>query len=86
MIQIRNSKQAIRYHLCKTAQSLSGKDKCSDSIQRGECFGHWILKFEIYLKFGAWDLGFMGSFLASFHQNFVVSQRMLQDNNPSDRI
>ena len=24
-----------------------------------ECFGHWILKFEIYLRFGAWDLGFI---------------------------
>ena len=22
------------------------------------CFGHWILEFEIYLKFGIWDLGF----------------------------
>jgi len=22
------------------------------------CFGHWLLKFEIYLKFGAWDLEF----------------------------
>jgi len=24
----------------------------------GECFGHWILKFGIYLEFGAWNLGF----------------------------
>jgi hypothetical protein len=24
----------------------------------GECFGHWRLKFEIYLEFGAWDLRF----------------------------
>ncbi|CAB1076418.1 hypothetical protein D1AOALGA4SA_4214 [Olavius algarvensis Delta 1 endosymbiont] len=26
-----------------------------DEIQNngGECFGHWILNFEIYLKFGA---------------------------------
>jgi len=23
--------------------------------------GHWILKFEIYLEFGAWDLGFINS-------------------------
>ena len=22
------------------------------------CFGHWILEFEIYLLFGACDLGF----------------------------
>ena len=22
------------------------------------CLGHWILEFEIYLKFGIWDLGF----------------------------
>jgi hypothetical protein len=21
-------------------------------------FGHWILEFEYYLKFGAWNLGF----------------------------
>jgi hypothetical protein len=22
------------------------------------CFGHWILEFVIYLRFGAWSLGF----------------------------
>ncbi len=22
-------------------------------------FGHWILEFEIYLEFGAWNLGFL---------------------------
>jgi hypothetical protein len=26
------------------------------TVQLHECFGHWILKFEIYLLFGAWDL------------------------------
>jgi len=32
--------------------------KLNASIQKrlGGCFGHWILKFVIYLKFGAWDL------------------------------
>ena len=24
------------------------------------CFGYWILIFVIYLKFGAWDLEFVG--------------------------
>ena len=23
------------------------------------CFGHWILEFVIYLRFGAWSLGFL---------------------------
>jgi len=29
----------------------------------GECFGHWILKFGIYLQFGACDLGFFALML-----------------------
>ena len=29
----------------------------SDTLQPRLLFGHWILKFEIYLQLGAWDLG-----------------------------
>jgi hypothetical protein len=28
------------------------------SLSRTDCFGHWKLKFEIFLRFGAWDLLF----------------------------
>jgi hypothetical protein len=55
----------------------------------GERFGHWILEFEIYLRFGAWNLGFkrfVKTFFMSYHQNFAVLERWLQDNNPSGRV
>jgi len=34
---------------------------------RSECFGHWILKFEIYLQFDAWNLGFYRSIIYLFN-------------------
>jgi len=27
-------------------------------IQNFKRLGHWVLEFEIYLEFGAWNLGF----------------------------
>jgi len=30
--------------------------------------GHWVLEFEIYLLFGAWNLGFINSNLVSWRR------------------
>ena len=48
MTEIQNSKQVLVIEYCDLEfkyWDLNG-------------FGHWILRFGIYLKFGAWDLGF----------------------------
>ena len=41
--------------------SRSGPNPCQNKpeppvLSRTECFGHWELRFGIYLRFGAWDL------------------------------
>jgi len=31
----------------------------NDLNSKSQTFGHWILEFVIYLRFGAWDLAFL---------------------------
>jgi len=49
MTQIQNSKHMIRQHLCKWHNHRRTKVCAAIKSNCGECFGHWILKFEICL-------------------------------------
>ena len=37
------------------------KPICDLEERATKCFGHWILKFGIYLYFGAWNLKFFNA-------------------------
>ena len=58
MTQIQNSKQMIRNLCAKWHHHQRIKVCAAIRNNCGECFGNWILKFEIYLLFGTCDLGF----------------------------
>ncbi len=49
MTQIQKSKQIIRLHLAKCHNYQQSRPCEAIPYSCGECFGHWILKFEIYL-------------------------------------
>jgi hypothetical protein len=57
----------------------------------GECFGHWILKIEIYLYFDAWDLEFYclikpSMQLVKNHFNVTLSRRSVHFDKSHDMI
>jgi len=58
MTKIQTSKHLIRKHLWLIV--ILSEDNRLQWKQHNccKCFGHWILTFEIYLRFGAWDLEF----------------------------